>query len=102
MENRMSTESVMLAAGRQWREANPDLVRRMAAPQRPVGKPGVGKHGQVLNIPDDPNRHEPWSMQEDAAIMASNAPPLAALSARLGRSRVAITTRRWAIRQGRR
>ncbi len=91
----------MLDAGRRWRQANPALARRMAAPERPVGKPGVGKHGPVLNIPNDPNRREPWAIQEDAEIMASDAPPLAVLSARLGRSRVAITTRRWAIRQGR-
>lgn len=97
----MSTENAMLAAGRQWREANPDLVRRMAGPERPVGKPGIGKHGPVLNIPNDANRCEPWSVQEEVEIMASDAPSLAVLSARLGRSRVAITTHRWTIRQGR-
>lgn len=97
----MSTETAMLDAGRRWREANPDLVQRMAAPQQPVGKPGVGKHGAVLNIPNDSNRCEPWSIQEDVEITASDAPSLAVLSARLGRSRVAITTRRWVIRQGR-
>ena len=94
------SENTMLDAGRRWREANPDLVQRMAAPQRPIGKPGVGKHGQVLNIPNDLNRRELWSAQEDVAITASDAPSLAVLSARLGRSRVAITTRRWVIRQG--
>ena len=95
------SESAMLEAGRRWREANPDLARRMTAPERPVGKLGVGKHGPVLNIPNDPNRCELWSAQEDVEITASDAPSLAVLSARLGRSRVAITTRRWVIRQGR-
>jgi hypothetical protein len=95
------SEDAMLEAGQRWREANPDLARRMLRPQPSIGKPGVGKHGPVLNIPNDRNRREPWSAQEDAEIMAPDAPSLAVLSARLGRSRVAITTRRWAIRQSR-
>lgn len=95
------SQDAMLEAGRRWREENPNLARRMRTPQRPVGKPGVGKHGQVLNIPNDPNRCEPWSVQEDVEIMAPDAPSLAVLSERLGRSRPAIHSRRYAIRMGR-
>jgi hypothetical protein len=91
----------MLEAGRRWREEHPDLARRMRAPQRPVGKPGVGKHGAVLNIPNDPNRCELWSAQEDVEITASDAPSLTVLSEKLGRSRPAILSRRYAIRLGR-
>jgi hypothetical protein len=97
----MSTENAMLEMARRWREENPDLVRQMARPQRPIGKPGVGKHGTVLNIPNDPNRREPWSVQEDVEITDPHALPLAALSEKLGRSRAAIHSRRYAIRMGR-
>jgi hypothetical protein len=95
------SQEAMIEAGRRWREENPDLARRMRTPQRPIGKHGAGKHGPVLNIPNDPNRREPWSVQEDVEIMAPDAPSLAVLSTKLGRSRAAITTRRWVIRQGR-
>lgn len=97
----MSQEDTMLEASRRWREANPDLVRQMVRPQHPVGRPGVGKHGPMLNIPNDPNRCEPWSVQEDVEITASDAPSLAVLSERLGRSRAAILSRRYAIRMSR-
>ncbi len=96
----MSTENAMLEAGRRWREANPDLVRRMAGPERPVGKPGVGKHGPVLNIPNDSNRCEPWLARDEAEITVPDAPSLTVLSKRLGRSKAAITTRRWALQHG--
>lgn len=97
----MTTADAMLDAGQRWREANPDLARQMLTPQLPTGEPGVGKHGPTLNIPNDRNRHEPWSGQDDEEIMAENAPSLAALSERLGRSKAAISTRRCAItRQG--
>lgn len=91
------TQDTLLEMGSRWRAENPDLARRMARPQRPIGLPGVGKHGVVLNIPNDPNRREPWSVQEDVEITASDAPSLAMLSEKLGRSKAAISTRRCAL-----
>lgn len=96
----MTTEDMLIEMGRRWREANPDLARKLLLPHRSHGKPGVGKHGAVYNIPNDPNRREPWSAQEDAEITASNAPSLSVLRARLGRSKAAILSRRWALQQG--
>ncbi len=88
----------LIEMGRQWRDANPALARRMLGPASVHGGGGVGKHGQVLNIPNDPRRREQWETWEDDLI-ADHSIPLSTLAARLGRSKVAITTRRWAMRQ---
>lgn len=95
----MTTTDPMLEAGRRWREANPDLARRMVGEPKVHGGGGVGKHGQVFNIPNDPRRREEWAKWEDDYILNTHGDSLSVQAARLGRSKVAITTRRWAIQQ---
>jgi len=93
------SEDAMLEAGRRWREANPTLARRMVGEPKAHGGGGVGKHGQVFNIPNDPHRCEEWTRWEEDLILNPQGLTLSEQSARLGRSKVAITTRRWALRQ---
>lgn len=94
----MSSDA-MVDAGRRWREANPDLARRLRGEPKTHGGGGVGKHGQVFNIPNDPRRREEWARWEEEYILNPGDASLAYQAARLGRSKAAITTKRWSLRQ---
>jgi len=89
----------MIEAGRRWREANPTLARRMLGEPKAHGGGGVGKHGQVFNIPNDRRRRETWETWELDYILNPQGASLTVQAARLGRSKVAITTRRWFLQQ---
>jgi len=93
------SEDALLEAGQRWRAANPDLARRLRGEPKQHGGGGVGKHGQVFNIPNDPRRREEWARWEEEFILNPGGLSLAAQAARLGRSKVAITTRRWVLQQ---
>ena len=50
--------------------------------------------GQALTLGRDHRRHERWTSEEDAALMADTAPPDHGLALELGRTLLAVRTRR--------